>query len=126
MGEDCTHSRSEFYAFGVVANNKIFIGAGVGKDSKQLITCEVYNMLADEWQFIASLTVPRNQGNMVLANETMCVLGGHSRNYFTPLVECYDHEKDQWNEETLIPSPKEIRCRSFTFKASSLNVSNHL
>ena len=113
---------ARFYAFGVVTNNKIFIGAGVGKNSKHLTTCEVYNMLVDERQSIASLTVPRNQGNMVLANESLYVLGGYSQGLFSPLVECYDNEKEQWNEKILIPYSKEIKCRSFTFKATSLNV----
>jgi len=113
---------ARFYAFGMVANNKIFIGAGVGKNSKHLKTCEVYNMLVDEWQSIANLTVPRQQGNMVLVNETLYVLGGYSQGLFSPLVECYDHEEDRWNEKTLIPSAKEIKCRFFTFKATYLNV----
>jgi len=95
---------ARFYAFGVVANNKIFIAGGVGKNSKQLKTCEVYNMFADEWQSIASLTVPRNQGHMVLVSETLYVLGGCSQGLFTLLVECYDHEKDKWNEKTLLPA----------------------
>lgn len=115
---------ARFYAFGVVANNKIFIAGGVGKNSKQLKTCEVYNMFADEWQSIASLTVPRNQGHMVLVNETLYVLGGCSQGLFTPLVECYDHEKDQWNKKTLTPSCHNTRYPSFTYKATSLNVFN--
>ena len=113
---------ARFHAFGVVANSKIFIGAGVGKNSKQLETCEVYNMLADEWQSIASLTVPRDQGNMVLVNEMLYVLGGYSQGLFTPLVECYDHEKDKWNEKTLIPCSSGTGWRCFMFKGSSLNV----
>lgn len=79
-------------------------------------------MLVDEWQSIANLTVPCQQGNMVLVNETLYVLGGYSQGLFFSLVECYDHEEDRWNEKTLIPSAKEIKCRFFTFKATYLNV----
>ena len=115
---------ARFYAFRVVANDKIFIGAGVGKNRKHLKTCEVYYMSADECHSIASLTVLRHQGNMVSVNETLYVLGGYSQGLFTPLVECYDHEKDKRNEKTAVPPSKE-RCRSlrsFTVKASPLNV----
>ena len=113
---------ARFCAFGVVVDNKIFIGAGVGKNSKHLKTCEVYNMLVDEWQSIASLTIPRSQGYMVLASETLYVLGGYSQDLFSPLVECYDHEKERWNEKTLIPYSEERQYHSFTFKVTSLNV----
>ena len=115
---------ARFYACGLATHEKIFIAAGVGKDSKQLKTCEVYNMLTDEWQFIASLTAPRNQGNMVLVNGTLYVLGGYRKLHVSSMVECYDQEKDQWNERTFIPAHEGLKYRSFTFKASSLKIFN--
>lgn len=123
---------ARFNACGVAANEKIFIAGGVGKVRKDselladLKTCEVYNMLTDEWQFVACLTVPREEGNMVLINETLYVLGGYRLGDCIPTVECYDDEKDQWNEKTVIPPhvlwELEYLYPQFTFKGSSLNI----
>ncbi|KAL9958101.1 hypothetical protein ACROYT_G035071 [Oculina patagonica] len=125
-------------AFGVAANDKIFIAGGVEKNMRKLNTCEVYNIMTDEWEFMTefmgSLTVPRSQGNMLLVNETLYVLGGYREDerdhtvdsYWdgscASTVECYDHEKDEWNEKTVIPPHEGLKYRSFTFKACSLNV----
>ena len=56
-------------AFGVCKNEKIFIAGGSGST-----TCEVYNILTDEWQFIASLTSRILESMMVLADGTLYVL----------------------------------------------------
>ena len=77
-----------------------------------LETCEVYNILTDEWQFIASLTLRRTWGSMVLVDETLYVLGGHTRiRYMSPgkysnIVECYNHESDEWNVKATVPINK--------------------
>ncbi|KAL9958107.1 hypothetical protein ACROYT_G035078 [Oculina patagonica] len=109
-------------ACGVAANEKIFIAAGVGKDRKELKTCEMYNIMTDEWQFIASLTVSRIHGNMVLVNKTLYILGGYRECYCNTIVECYDYEKDEWNEKTVTPLHQGLIYHSFTFKASSLTI----
>ena len=106
------------YAFGVskTDENKIFIAGGFGIFRDWLKSCEVYNILTDEWHFIESLTVPRAYGKMVLIDEIIYVLGGSSKK---PLVdtclmfphgqvtmESYDHERDKWNERAIISSKK--------------------
>ena len=54
-------------AFGVCKRQKIFLAGGV--NSGKLRPCEVYNVLTDEWQFIASLTLGRSWRSMgVLLN----------------------------------------------------------
>ena len=64
-------------AFGVNKNDEqIFIAGGLGGIHVWLNSCEVYNIATNEWQFIASLTVPRSGGKRVLINETIFVLGG--------------------------------------------------
>ena len=49
-------------AFGVCKNEKIFIAGGSTSDGLEKIyleTCEVYNILRDEWQFMTNLTLRR-------------------------------------------------------------------
>ena len=107
-------------ALGVSKNEeKIFIAGGFGNsDAADLLkTCEVYNISTDEWQFIASLTVPRMWGKMVLIDEAIYVLGGVLEKSSVDkcilfpdgqvIMESYDHERDKWNERAIIPS-KEI------------------
>ena len=100
-------------AFGVSKNDeKIFI-AGIFDD--WLISCEVYTIATNEWQFIASLTVPRAFGKMVLIDDTIYVLGGRVRKPFQDpcdfpdgkmVVECYEEDTDKWNDRTTVPIRK--------------------
>ena len=97
-------------AFGVSKNEeRIFIAGGLGDLGAWLKSCEVYSIATNEWQFIASLTMPRVCGKMVLIDETIYVLGGRVKKpsmepCFFPdgkvAVECYDHERDKWNDTT--------------------------
>ena len=100
-------------AFGVNKNEeKIFIAGGLGIRPGWRRSCEVYTIATNEWQFMASLTLPRVCGKMVLIDGTIYVLGG---NVQTPLkdtfnfsdgrvpVECYDEEADKWNDRTTMP-----------------------
>jgi len=65
-------------------------------------TCEVYNILTDEWQFVSNLTLRRTWGSMLLVDETLYVLGGRTKmryespGKFSNKVECYNHESDAW------------------------------
>ena len=62
------------YAFGVGKNEKIFIAGGWDEwqmNFKMLNTFEVYNILKDEWQCIASLTLCRFCTSIVLVDETL-------------------------------------------------------
>ncbi|XP_078369061.1 kelch-like protein 11 [Oculina patagonica] len=102
------------YAFGVSKTNqdKIFIAGGFGIFDDWLQSCEVYNIATDEWQFIASLTLCRVCGSMVLIDETIYVLGGRTKKPFKDTrdfpdgkmpVEWYDPGKDKWNDITAMP-----------------------
>ncbi|XP_078378455.1 kelch-like protein 11 [Oculina patagonica] len=96
-------------AFGVCKNEQIFIAGGRNYSEKlYLETCEVYNILTDEWQLIASLELGRFGGSMVLVDETLYVLGGNTIKHYTcpseccKRVECYDHERDEWNNKEIV------------------------
>ena len=53
-------------ACGTAAHGKIFIAGGsLASFVHHTLTCEVYNVDADEWQLIASLNSPRVSGRMV-------------------------------------------------------------
>ena len=121
-------------AFGVCKNEKIFIAGGSNLNGWQiefLNTCEVYNILTDEWQFIANLTLRRNLGSMVLIDETLYVLGGRTRvryqspGKFSDNVEFYNHEGNEWNDKATVPVNKIVRKREklrYFFKGCSLRV----
>ena len=97
-------------ACGVSKNDeKIFIAGGNGVYNRALSSCEVYNIATNEWQLIASLTVPRALGKMALIDGTIYVLEGCVKKPFEDpcnspeaklVVECYDEETDIWNDRT--------------------------
>ena len=67
-------------------------------------TCEMYNISTNEWQFIASLKVPREDCRMICLKGTLYVLGGTNDHGLSQLsVECYDPTEDKWIEKTIIP-----------------------
>ena len=122
-------------AFGVGKNGKIFIAGGSTVRRwriKILNTCEVYNILTDEWQFIANLTLRRTLGSMVLIDETLYVLGGSTTTRYpcpgksSDKVECYNHEGNEWNDKATVPVNKiTIRKREelrYSFKGCFLQV----
>ena len=102
-------------AFGVCKNEKIFIAGGSTSDGLEkayLETCEVYNILRDEWQFMANLTLRRTWGSMMLVDETLYVLGGRTKmrhqspGKFSNKVDCYNHESDAWYVKATVPINK--------------------
>ena len=99
-------------AFGVGKNEKIFIAGGVGVSENFLNSCEVYNILTDEWHFIASLRAPRILGSIVLVDETLYVLGGITKKpkkpsgEFSDKIECHEHARDEWNNKRIVPVSK--------------------
>ena len=89
------------YACGVTTEGKIFV-AGGREDRRSvsvLKTCEMYNISTNEWQFIGSLNVPREDCWMMCLKGTLYVLGGNS----LLSVECYDPAEDKWIDKTVIP-----------------------
>ena len=102
-------------AFGVCKNGKIFIAGGSTSDGLEVVylkSCEVYNILTDEWQCMASLTLCRTWGRMMSVDETLYVLGGRTRTrYMSPgkfsnKVECFNHESDAWYVKAIVPINK--------------------
>ena len=110
-------------AFGVSKNDeKIFIAGGHGIFDDWLNSCEVYTIKTNEWQFIASLTVQRAFGKMVLVDDTIYVLGGRVKKPFRDpcefpdgkmAVECYDEETNKWNDRT------KVSIRKISFRGMS-------
>ncbi|KAL9966596.1 hypothetical protein ACROYT_G024698 [Oculina patagonica] len=101
---------------GAAARGKIFIAGGVIDSgrffSSRVVaseTCEMYNVLTNEWQFIASLNAPRSRASMVCIQGTLYVMGGrHWENGIVPshasVVESYDFERNEWKPKTKIPT----------------------
>ena len=94
-------------AFGTAIRDKIVIAGGIGPDGDILRSCELYNILENEWQFIASLKVPRMCGSMVCVSEGLYVLGGSSQpsscDEVKLIVEAYDEEDNVWKMTTTVP-----------------------
>ena len=92
-------------ACGVTTEEKIFVAGGRDVGSISVLkTCEMYNISTNEWQFIGSLNVPREDCRMMCLKGTLYVLGGTDARYQRELsVECYDPTEDKWIEKTTIP-----------------------
>ena len=114
-------------AFGVAAENKIFVAGGL-RDRTRLKTCEIYIISTNEWQLVANLNVPRCYGSMVCLNGKLYVLGGgNGRNQWELSVECFDPANDQWIQETTIPVTNTDPFQNKnTFIASVLKLSREL
>ncbi|MCG8408910.1 MAG: hypothetical protein MI923_27205, partial [Phycisphaerales bacterium] len=96
-------------ACGTAAHGKIFIAGGsLASFVHHTLTCEVYNVEADEWQLIASLNSPRVSGSMVYLKGILYVVGGHGRNINKRVmtVESYDFEEKTWKKKTKLPINK--------------------
>ena len=97
-------------ACGTAAHGKIFIAGGLVRGGCYCVSCEVYNIEADEWQLIASLNSPRIFGSMVYLKGILYVVGGrgHDQNYDKRVmaVESYDFEEKKWKEKTKLPINK--------------------
>lgn len=90
--------KARYQAFGVGKNQKIFVAGGLGEYWEgHLKTCEVYHIETDEWHLMATLTIPRPCGGMVLVDQTLYVLS----RYTPSKTECYRHGKDEWIVQTL-------------------------
>ena len=119
-------------ACGVSKNEeKIFVAGGIGGVDFWLNSCEVYNIATNEWQFTGNLTVPRFSGEMVLIDETVHILGGRVKRlcqqpcYFPDgkvPVECYDEERDKWNDITAMFNDKSSFKPDRVFK----NIPHHV
>lgn len=93
------------FARGASAHGKIFVTGGINRHRVISNTCEVYDETTNEWQFIAALYMPSDAVPQILSvDDALYVLGGfYDNDSLGTKVECYDPDKDEWNERTEIP-----------------------
>ena len=108
--------------FGVASQGKIYV---TGLDRTLLSTCEVYNVVINEWQTIASLTTRRVSGSMVCVNGTLYVLGGlnYSSSKAELAVESYDPKVNKWIQRTSIPRYSSYEEEKDSFQACTIKFS---
>lgn len=95
-------------AFGAFFKEKLYVAGGLTlHGDEELNICEMYDISSNQWQFIASLTVPRFDGAMLCVNDTLYVVGGFYCDYELALgIESYDVEKNEWVVKAVIPQSK--------------------
>ena len=111
------------YACGVTTEGKIFVAGGRKDWESVLKTCEMYNISTNEWQFIGSLKVPREDCSMMCLKGTLYVLGGVDIERSQLNVECYDPTEDKWIEKTTIPVEMIAKDNDDTFTGCVLKLS---
>lgn len=90
-------------ACGVATRENIFVAGGICR-GKLLNTCEMYNVLTNEWQLFQCLNFGRYHGSMVQLNGKLYVLGGIRDYRQSELsVEYFDTAEDKWIQKTTIP-----------------------
>ena len=108
-------------AYGSVAHGKIIIAGGTNADSMLAESCEMYYEKSDEWHLIRRPRRARSlfkpiwvcaDGKLYEINGLGCV-----RNQEHCIIECYDPERDEWDEKTRMPIesmlPASERCGYF-------------
>ncbi|CAH3197894.1 unnamed protein product [Porites evermanni] len=112
-------------AFGAAMNGKIYVGGGRQK-KRTLRTCEMYDLLTDEWQVMPSLNVPRHSSSMVCYEEALYAVGGMKTRQDRELsVEMFDFKTNEWKKKSTIPVADEIeeeRKEKLHYKACSAAV----
>lgn len=98
-------------AFGEATKDKIFVAGGKHREGNSVLqTCEIYNILTNEWQLTGSLNVSRMRGSMVCLNGKLYVLGGERVEDHRELkVECFNSEEGKWIHKTTIPTSSSSR-----------------
>ena len=97
--------------FGEATKEKIFVAGGKHREGNSVLqTCEIYNILTNEWQLTGSLNVSRMRGSMVCLNGMLYVLGGERVEDHRELkVECFNSEEGKWIHKTTIPTSSSSR-----------------
>ena len=114
--------RARVRAYGAAAYGKIFITDN-GESNRQDRTCEVYSETTNEWQFIASLKIPRTrQGCMMCVDGKLYVLDDcvWSVSGLRGKIECYNPNKNEWNEQNEIPI-KRVMYAWYLLKSCSMS-----
>ena len=93
------------FACGAFAHGKIFVTGGINRYEMISNTCEVYDEKTNEWQLIASLHMPPDTVPQILSVDD--ILYAVARFYVSDSlgakIECYDSDKENWNERIEIP-----------------------
>lgn len=106
QGDQLANMRLErAFACGASAHGKIFVAGGINRCQLISNTCEVYDETTNEWQLIASLYMPTDAVPQILSvDDALYALGRfHDSDSLGTKIECYDPDKDEWNETTEIP-----------------------
>ena len=109
--------QQRMFACGAATQGKVFIAGGVGhQGGKVSNTCEMYNETTNEWQFVASLIwSPGVLSNMMCVDGKLYVVGG------CPRLQCYDSERNEWDDNIELPiCPKAYK--ECYFNACSMRV----
>lgn len=73
----------------------------------------MYIISTDEWQLIANLKISRLLASMVCVDEKLYVCGGWASDFQSKaIVERYDNEKDEREQQTIVPIPLQIIRRN--------------
>ena len=93
------------FACGASARAKIFVTGGINRCQLISNTCGVYDETTNEWHFIASLYMPSDAVPQILSvDDALYALGRfYGSDSLGTTIECYDPDKDEWNETILIP-----------------------
>jgi len=93
------------YAYGASAHGKIFVAGGKNEYRSWSKTCEVYDETTNEWYFIAGWRMPLDARPKILSadDKLYSVFCLHESDSPETRIECYDPEKDEWNEAAEIP-----------------------
>lgn len=92
----------------MAAHGKIFISGGWSRASDwpwpmtTLTSCEVLDETTNEWQIIASLRRPCIFGGIMCIDNKVYVVD--EEHY----IECYDPDKDEWNDITTMPAVYDV------------------
>ena len=107
-------------ACGAATSGKIFVAGG----EPSPLSCEMYNVPTNEWQFIGGLNDVRSCGSMVCFKRTLYVLGctsTYGQGDFK--VECYDPTENKWIQKTSIPVKMISEDNKDTFSGCVLKLS---
>ncbi|KAF3837268.1 hypothetical protein F7725_004732 [Dissostichus mawsoni] len=94
-----------------ILGERLYVAGGITSDDNMsmvdLLTCEVYNPVADSWTAFTSLSVPHVSAGGAVLGGKLYVLGGYSHEDFseTKLVHRYDPTTKRWENMGKMPGP---------------------
>ena len=82
----------------VICGDTVYVMGGYGDDSNCLNSCEAYDIAKDEWSYVKSMKIKKdNFAATVVNNQFIYTFGGYTDgfNAFTS-IERYDIAQDEW------------------------------